>query len=86
MKKIEINDATNELLERVITSGYFENAEVAIETSLRLLDERNAKLSHLRELVQAGIDDIEAGRVGPLDMDDIIARAKEKHSKAVTGS
>jgi len=54
------------LIERLVTSGCYQNASEVLREGLRLLETRDAedaaKLAALRAAVQVGIDDMEAGR------------------------
>lgn len=46
-----------------------------------VLDEEEfAKLEALRADIQVGLDDLDAGRVGPLDIDALIAELHDRHA------
>jgi hypothetical protein len=47
------------------------------EAAVAYLYEQGEKFRRLKELVQEGVDDVEAGRVSPFDMDEIRALARE---------
>ena len=55
-----------ELIERLVASGRYQNASEVLRAGLRELErhdeEYEAKLTALRAAIQVGIDDIEAGR------------------------
>ncbi len=51
------------------------------EAAVAYLYEQGEKFRRLKELVQEGIDDAEAGRVSPFDMNEIRAMAREIHKK-----
>jgi hypothetical protein len=51
------------------------------EAAVACLYEQGEKLRILKALVQEGIDDVEAGRVSPFDMDEIRAMARELAEK-----
>lgn len=57
-----------------IASGRFRSEEEAVKEGLNLLQSREQKLDALRKDIQIGLDDLEAGRSSPLDVDDIIFR------------
>lgn len=54
------------MIDRLVKSGRYQNASEVLRDGLRLVEQRDAadeaKLIALREAVQVGIDDIEAGR------------------------
>jgi hypothetical protein len=47
------------------------------EAAVAYLYEQGEKFRRLKELVQEGIDDVEAGRVSPFDINEIRALARE---------
>jgi hypothetical protein len=51
------------------------------EAAVAYLYEQGEKFRILKALVQEGIDDVEAGRVSPFDMDEIRAMARELAKK-----
>ncbi len=55
-----------ELLERLVSSGRYQNASEVLREGLRLVehqeDEAKARLKALREAARVGIADVEAGR------------------------
>src|ERR1044071_3645389 len=59
------------LVERLVESGRYQNASEVLREGLRLIERREAedeaKLRGLREAVQVGIDDMEAGRYTTLE-------------------
>lgn len=64
-----------------IASGRFRSEEEAVTEGLDLLRRREQKLDALRAELQVGLDDIEAGRVYPLDIEDIKRRGHERLSQ-----
>ncbi len=66
-----------------VDSGLYNNASEVVRDALRLLEARERteakQLAWLRAEVQKGIDDADAGRYGPLDIEDIIARGRERN-------
>jgi antitoxin ParD1/3/4 len=69
-----------------VDSGLYNNASEVVRDALRLLEAKEraeAKhLSWLRAEVQKGIDDFEAGRYGPLDIEAIIAEVDREDEEA----
>ena len=61
-----------------IASGRFRSEEEAVKEGLNLLQSREQKLDALRKDIQIGLDDLEAGRSSPLDVEDIIRRGRQR--------
>ncbi len=68
-----------------IASGRFRSEEDAAAEAFDLLRRREQKLDALRAEVQIGIDDIEAGRVFPLDIEDIKRRGYQRLAAEKSG-
>lgn len=71
-------------VEKMVESGRYQNASEVMREGLRLVEQQEAenaaKLKALREAVQLGIDDIEAGRYRVFNN----GTELEEHLKAVT--
>lgn len=65
-RNVVLTDHQADLLERLITSGRYQNASEVLREGLRLIETRDAeekiRRKALREAAQMGIADIEAGR------------------------
>lgn len=61
-----------------IASGRFRSEEEAASEAFDLLQRREQRLDALRTEIQIGLDDIEAGRVFTLDIEDIKRRGYER--------
>lgn len=64
-----------------VASGRFRSEEDAVTEALDLLRRREQKLDALRADLQAGLDDIEAGRIHPLDIEDMKRRGMKRLSE-----
>ena len=77
-KNIVITQRQAKLIERLVSSGRYQNASEVLRQGLRLIEEHDraekAKLKALREAAQVGIDDIEAGRFRDFDSFDDLDR------------
>ncbi|MFO0976091.1 MAG: type II toxin-antitoxin system ParD family antitoxin [Planctomycetaceae bacterium] len=63
---------------QAIASGRFRSEEEAAAEAFDLLWRREQKLDALRTDIQVGLDDISAGRVTPLDLNDMKRRGYER--------
>ncbi len=65
-RNVVLTDHQASLVERLVSSGRYQNASEVLREGLRLIETRDANeqahLVALRAAVQVGIDDIEAGR------------------------
>lgn len=70
-KNVVVTERQAKLIDRLVSSGQYQNASEVLREGLRLIEERNAeykaKLKALRAAVRIGIDDIEAGRYVEFD-------------------
>ncbi len=64
-----------------IASGRFRSEEEAVREGLDLLRRREQELEALRADLQVGLDDLEAGRSFPLDIEDIKRRGRQRLSE-----
>lgn len=65
-RNIVLTDHQTQLVERLVSSGRYQNASEVLREGLRLIERRDAeeaaRLSALREAADRGLDDMEAGR------------------------
>jgi antitoxin ParD1/3/4 len=68
---VVITERQASFVKRMVTDGRYQNASEVLREGLRLVEQREAenaaKLQALREAIQLGIDDIEAGRYTAFD-------------------
>ena len=66
----------------LVESGRYASASEVLRDGLRLMEEREwvreIKLKELRALIQEGLD---SGDYGPLDMEEVIAEARQEKAK-----
>lgn len=69
-RNIVLTDHQETLLERLVSSGRYQNASEVLREGLRLVErqeaEDKARLRALRDAARLGIEDVEAGRVHDL--------------------
>lgn len=65
-RNVVITQRQAKLIQKLVSSGRYQNASEVLREGLRLIESRDAqdraKLKALRDAVQVGIDDMEAGR------------------------
>jgi antitoxin ParD1/3/4 len=65
-RNVVLTDHQAELIEKLVESGRYQNASEVLREGLRLVESREVedrvRLEALRQAVQVGIDDLEAGR------------------------
>ncbi|HSZ73870.1 MAG TPA: type II toxin-antitoxin system ParD family antitoxin [Rhizomicrobium sp.] len=65
-RNVVLTDHQAKFVEKLVVSGRYQNASEVLREGVRLIEARDAeeeaKLKALREAVQVGIDDIDAGR------------------------
>jgi antitoxin ParD1/3/4 len=87
-RNVVLTEHHQKTIDRLVRSGRYQNASEVLREGLRLVEQREredaAKLRILREAVQAGLDDLEAGRVIEVreeDLDSYIAAALPRARK-----
>ncbi len=87
---LELDPSLSQFVSELVASGqYASEAEVVREGLTLLLQrsaERKAALEELRQKIQVGLDEIERGEVGPLDMAAIRAEARRRWEARPTQS
>ena len=82
-RNVVVTDHQAKLIEKLVSSGRYQNASEVLRDGLRMVEARDAeeeaKLTALREAVQVGIDDIEAGRYVEFET----PQALRKHLKQI---
>lgn len=70
-RNVVLTDHQARMVEQLVASGRYQNASEVLREGLRLVEQREAedasRLEALRSAVQAGIDDIQAGRFKAFD-------------------
>ena len=86
-RNVVLTDRQAKFVENMVSSGRYQNASEVMREGLRLIErqeaENAAKLKALRDAVQLGIDDIEAGRYQMFDSFDDLADHLRKITDAV---
>ena len=66
------------VLQRHLATNRASSAEELVEYALDLLDAPEPTLDSLMAKLQVGLDDIAAGRVAPLDIEETFRRGRER--------
>jgi antitoxin ParD1/3/4 len=91
MMTVALPSELEDLVNAKIQSGQYQSAGEVIREGLRLLEEkdilRQIKLDQLRKDIAIGIEQADRGDLAPLDVEDIIARGKQRlvEAKAQNG-
>lgn len=79
-RNVVLTDHHEQIIERLVKSGRYQNASEVLRDGLRLVEQRDAleaaKLSVLREAAKAGFRDIDEGRfrdIGDNDLESFVA-------------
>jgi len=75
---VTLNKSWDAYVAKQVDSGKFESDTDVVQDALKLQQERDEKLAYLRQEIQKGLDDIEAGRISYATADEIIAKARAR--------
>lgn len=75
---IAIPDEFRTFVSRGVASGRFRTEEEAVCEGLSLLREREQKLEALRADIKVGLDQLDSGDVGILDVEDVKRRGRQR--------
>ena len=76
--QIELSQHAQELIRRQLAGGAFESPRELVERALDFYDHHQPTMESLKAQIQEGLDDVAAGRVGPLNVEDIKRRGRER--------
>ena len=90
-RNVVLTDRQAKLIERLVSSGRYQNASEVLRDGLRFVESREAeekaKLKALREAAHIGIADIEAGRYREFETSDALRLyLKSLADEAIKGS
>jgi len=90
-RNVVLTDHQASFLEKLVSSGRYQNASEVLREGLRLVEQREQedalRLDALRSAVQTGIADIEAGRLNAFESPVTLnAHLKALLSKAITNA
>ncbi|MGE0719034.1 MAG: type II toxin-antitoxin system ParD family antitoxin [Alphaproteobacteria bacterium] len=83
-RNVVVTEAQDRMIDALVESGRYQNASEVLRAGLRLIqrheEDHAVRLQALRDAVQAGVDDIEAGRF--VTFDD--AESLDRHLRSIT--
>jgi len=86
-RNVVVTDHQASFIEQMVAAGRYQNASEVLREGLRMVEQREAenaaRLKALREAVQAGIDDIEAGRFTEFESADAWADDFRREAAAI---
>ncbi len=84
MQRVNFGKPYEDFIQKLVASGYYASASEVLRDALRTKMEQNDKwkIARLQQLVQEGLDDVEAGRVIPYT-EDLMKKAFEKAKQNV---
>ena len=90
-RNVVLTDHQASLVEQLVTSGRYQNASEVLREGLRLIERREEedalRLAALRSATQAGVADIEAGRLNSFESpEELGAHLKALTDKAISGA
>jgi antitoxin ParD1/3/4 len=85
-RNVVLTDHQTSLVERLVSSGRYQNASEVLREGLRLIEQREAKdmaqLEALRSAIWVGVADMEQGRFTSLDSSESL----DSHLSALTAN
>lgn len=75
---VSLGDYLDAYIEEQVESGPFNNASEVVRDALRLHEQYQLKLKALRDSVNRGLDQIDAGELSQPSPEDIIAQARAR--------
>jgi antitoxin ParD1/3/4 len=80
---VNLGEQLESFITEAVTNGRYGSRSEVLREGVRLVQEREAKWARFDAEIQKGIDDVEAGRMVPLDeaFDRVLDRIRKKSAK-----
>ncbi len=87
MQRVNLGKPYEEFIQKLVQSGYYASASEVLRDALRLKMEQSEMWQgkRLQQLVQEGLDDVEAGRVVPYSKDLLEKAFEQAKQNALLG-
>ena len=74
-RNVVLTEAQSDLVDRLVSTGRYQNASEALRAGLRLLEREEAEMTDLRARLTAGLDEARRGDLAEGSGEDAIRRA-----------
>ena len=74
-RNVVLTEAQSDLVDRLVSTGRYQNASEALRAGLRLLEREEAEMTELRARLTAGLDEARRGDLAEGSGEDAIRRA-----------
>ena len=77
-RNVVLTDQQEELVDKLVSSGRYQNASEALRAGLRLLEREEAELLDLRRRLEAGLAQVKSDQLAEGSGEDAVRRAFER--------
>ncbi len=74
-RNVVLTDTQSDLVDRLVSSGRYQNASEALRAGLRLLEREESELGALRDRLTTGIEQARSGQLAEGSGEDVVRRA-----------
>jgi antitoxin ParD1/3/4 len=64
---VELGETLEQFVTELVENGRYQSKSEVLREGVRLIQDREAKLAALKAEIQKGLDDVDAGRVKPME-------------------
>ena len=74
-RNVVLTDTQSDLVDRLVSSGRYQNASEALRAGLRLLEREESEFDTLRNRLMTGVEQVRAGQLADGSGEDAVRRA-----------